>query len=358
MISSKKWKANGNVKRFLSEFIIQTEQHVRVYNYVHDEINGSDVTDIIDPTTGLYLRKSDYPQSNDLVSLEKFDLANNSILFYVAPKNTVSVYIEIATTPEEFGGTIAQPAADQAQGYASEAEEYLDEIKELYMGGLDTAPITGMVPGSMYFDLTENILKNWTGQVWISPKEMLLADVSREVFTASNNQTVFVLSNTNDNNVNVYFNGILQPEDAYTIVDNVITFNEIVEDGYSVEFILFKKYDLFDLSLQTLSVTILDDSVAEVIPFRQGTFMNIMYGGNSIYPQFTFSGEFFLDVGTSPMILATSSNVGGSIIPYNNHELDGTTGADDKINLNARDNGTLQIENRTGSTCTLQISFR
>ena len=117
MIAEKRFDGDGINTRFLSDFIIQSEQFCRVYNYIYD-IGG--VEGDIDPTTGLYIRVIDYPSSEDLVTIDKWDLVDNSISFYVPPQG--KVYIEVATTPEEFGTTLTQPSVEKAKQAAEEAK--------------------------------------------------------------------------------------------------------------------------------------------------------------------------------------------------------------------------------------------
>lgn len=104
MVSSKLFKSvndggfvDGSVTRFLSDFIIPSEQHVRVYSFVYNE------------TT------SPLPTSEDLVSVDLFDLVDNSVIFYEAPASTQSIVVEVATTPEEFGDVVAQGAVAAAE---------------------------------------------------------------------------------------------------------------------------------------------------------------------------------------------------------------------------------------------------
>jgi len=110
MIAKKIFDGDGSNIRFLSDFIIRSEQFCRVYNYVYDPdgIQGG-----IDPSTGLFIRIIDLPASEDLVTIEKWDLVDNSVSFYIAPQGRV--YIEVATTPEEFGDTLVQPSVKIAQ---------------------------------------------------------------------------------------------------------------------------------------------------------------------------------------------------------------------------------------------------
>ena len=119
MISKKVFGADGSNRRFLSDFIIRSEQFTRVYNYIFD-VNGVDGD--IDPSSGLYIRVSDVPASGDLVTIDKWDLVDNSISFYTAPATGSRVYIEVATTSEEFGDTITQPSVERAIEAAAAAE--------------------------------------------------------------------------------------------------------------------------------------------------------------------------------------------------------------------------------------------
>jgi hypothetical protein len=121
MVSHKKFDSvDGTTSRFLSDLTINSEQFVRVYNYFY---NAGGVEGEIDPTTGLPTRVNDFPNATeDLITLDKWDLVDNSILFYTNPAVTSSVWIEVATTPEEFGETLAAPIVVQASGYADDAE--------------------------------------------------------------------------------------------------------------------------------------------------------------------------------------------------------------------------------------------
>ncbi|MCK4521913.1 MAG: hypothetical protein KAU20_05025 [Nanoarchaeota archaeon] len=121
MVSKKKYDSvDGSTSRFLSDFIIQSEQFARVYNYFY---NAAGVEGDIDVGTGLPTRVEDFPNaSEDLITLDKWDLVDNSILFYTNPPATSSVWIEIATTPEEFGDTLAAPIVVQAEAARDAAE--------------------------------------------------------------------------------------------------------------------------------------------------------------------------------------------------------------------------------------------
>lgn len=119
MISKKIFAADGSNIRFLSDFIIRSEQFTRVYNYVYD-MNG--IEGAVDVNSGLFIRVSDVPNSEDLIGIDKWDLVDNSISFYVPPYAGSRVYIEVATTSEEFGDTLVQPSVERAEEAAAAAE--------------------------------------------------------------------------------------------------------------------------------------------------------------------------------------------------------------------------------------------
>lgn len=103
-ISTKEFGAvNGTSTRFLSDFIIQSESHVRVYNY-----------------TGTT------PIDEDLVLSTDYDLVDNAILFYTAPTAGTKVLIEVSSTPDtDFGVSLTPPVLLQV-------EELRDEVEALY----------------------------------------------------------------------------------------------------------------------------------------------------------------------------------------------------------------------------------
>jgi hypothetical protein len=116
MISYKKMSADGNLTRFLSDFIIKNEQYVRVYAYIYDS-EGEDGT----LSGDYYIRTSDYPDTDDLQGLDLWDLVDNSISFYDAPSSGVTIWIEVSTTPEEFD--VAEQAAEDAAAAQAAAED-------------------------------------------------------------------------------------------------------------------------------------------------------------------------------------------------------------------------------------------
>jgi len=132
MISSKIFYPDGSINRFLSDFIIRSEQYARPYVYIYDdgldpdgsedelEGGGTDQADWSYPDN-LWKRGLDVAQSDDLVAVDKWAVVDNSILYYVAPPADSTFWLEVATTSEEFGSTLAQPSAERAETAADEA---------------------------------------------------------------------------------------------------------------------------------------------------------------------------------------------------------------------------------------------
>ena len=129
MISKKQYAGDGASSRFLSDFIIRSSEYARPYVYVYDEtldIGGAE--DVLqDPGSAwsypdnLYRRGSNLAQSADLVTIDKWQIVDNSVLFYTSPPAGTSVWVEVATTSEEFGETLSAPIIERAETAAENA---------------------------------------------------------------------------------------------------------------------------------------------------------------------------------------------------------------------------------------------
>jgi hypothetical protein len=131
MISKKTFEADGTTNRFLSDFIIKGEQFARPYVFIYDNTLATDGTEDVlqDGTTDQ--SNWNYPdnlwkrgglvataKSADLVSSDKWDVVDNSILYYVAPPSGSTVWVEVATTSEEFGTSLIAPSVYKAEAAA------------------------------------------------------------------------------------------------------------------------------------------------------------------------------------------------------------------------------------------------
>ena len=125
MISKKSFNADGITTRFLSDFIIRNEQYARPYVFIYDNTLPADGTgDVLqDGTTdqanwrypdNIWKRGATTPKSEDLVPVDKWQVVDNSVLFFSAPLLASIVYLEVATTQTEFGDTLVAPSLSAA----------------------------------------------------------------------------------------------------------------------------------------------------------------------------------------------------------------------------------------------------
>ena len=138
MISKKVFSADGVISRFLSDFIIRSEQFARPYVYIYDNtlaVDGSEdklVDGSIDQADwswpdNIWKRGANNPQSNDTVTEDKWQIVDNSVLYYLPPIATSTVWIEVATTSEEFGDTLTAASVEKAEEAALAAAGSADD---------------------------------------------------------------------------------------------------------------------------------------------------------------------------------------------------------------------------------------
>lgn len=165
MLSKKIYKGDGNTRRFLSDFKINTYEFAKPYLYYLDTSLPADGTgDHLEypdrPWSfpdNLWVRGEDIPKSEDVVGYTYWEVLDNSISFYEAPFHNVTIWIEVATTLEEFGETLSQPSVEyakykalQAEAEALTADSYAnapenEQVKEYYANkdgtfGFNTVP--------------------------------------------------------------------------------------------------------------------------------------------------------------------------------------------------------------------------
>lgn len=130
---------------------VQSIDHVRIYNYILDESGTNE--GLIDVTSGLYIRKTDTRDLEDLVYNNEYTLTNaNTIEFNEVKYNTSKLYLVIEDNLEGFGDGISElPLGDSTtsdnvsydntiSGLTSDnVKEAIDEVAS---GGTDLENVT------------------------------------------------------------------------------------------------------------------------------------------------------------------------------------------------------------------------
>jgi hypothetical protein len=148
VISKKVFEADGDVARYLSDFIIMSELFVRPYAFIYDDTlppdgsgdrlqNGSYNPADWSYPGNLWMRGFNIPKNGDVVPGSYWDTVDNSVLFYEEPYKGTTIWIEVATTTEEFGDTLlpstveeAEEAARRAFYFALLAEDSANEARD------------------------------------------------------------------------------------------------------------------------------------------------------------------------------------------------------------------------------------
>ena len=141
MISKKIFQGDGNTNRFLSDFIIRSENFARPYVFIHDDALSPDGTeDVLQDGTidqanwsypdNLWRRGGNTAKSEDLVTVDNWSTVDNSILFFDAPPSGTTVWLEVATTAGEFGDTLVAPSVKIAEEAADRAVDAANRAKD------------------------------------------------------------------------------------------------------------------------------------------------------------------------------------------------------------------------------------
>jgi hypothetical protein len=108
----------------------------------------------------------------------------------------------------------AAGSADTASTAATSAQAMLAGLGAKYAGASATAPSSdalgnALTPGVLWFDTGANLMKVYTGAVWIVAASSVFRSSSIETFAASEGQTVFTIGGGYDvGRVTVYRNGL------------------------------------------------------------------------------------------------------------------------------------------------------
>lgn len=108
----------------------------------------------------------------------------------------------------------AAGSANTASAAATSAQTMLAGLGSKYAGSSNTAPTAdalgkALTPGVLWFDTTQNLMKVYTGAVWIVAASSVFRSSSTEMFTATAGQTVFAIGGGYDiGRITVYRNGL------------------------------------------------------------------------------------------------------------------------------------------------------
>ena len=117
----------------------------------------------------------------------------------------------------------AAGSADAASTAAISAQTMLLGLGSKYAGASHAPPTAdalgkALTPGVLWFDTTQNLMKVYTGAVWIVAASSVFRSSSTEIFTATAGQTVFTIGGGYDiGRITVYRNGLrLSAGSSYT----------------------------------------------------------------------------------------------------------------------------------------------
>ena len=103
------------------------------------------------------------------------------------------------------------------------------------------------------------------------------AVVKTDAFTGDGSTSEYTLSQTlsDENNTQVYFDGVYQSKSTYSVLDNVITFSENVPSGVEIEVVHLKAVDLTSLnsSLITGDGVTTDFTLPQAVDSKDKTFV-------------------------------------------------------------------------------------
>jgi hypothetical protein len=112
-------------------------------------------------------------------------------------------------------------------------------------------------------------------------------------------------------------------------------------------------------SIKSIDLTIADDAVGTVTTPRNGGWVFVTTQGRGNFPDQNTSGLTYYDTGGSPrMDKVTTGGTSANFKVSNDLVLTGTAGIDGDLTVSAQPaNGTLKVENRTGASVTIQMTF-
>jgi hypothetical protein len=151
-------------------------------------------------------------------------------------------------------GDVAGAAAS-----AAAAEAAYDSFDDRYLGAKATPPTLdndgdALITGALYFDSTANLMKVYDGSSWVDAGSAVNGTAERQVYTATQGQTVFsVVYDTGF--VDVYLNGVkLQASVDFTATNGTsITLTTGATAGDIVDIVAFGAFSIANVYTQTQS---------------------------------------------------------------------------------------------------------
>jgi len=151
-------------------------------------------------------------------------------------------------------GDVAGAAAS-----AAAAEAAYDSFDDRYLGAKATPPTLdndgdALITGALYFDSTANLMKVYDGSSWVDAGSAVNGTSERQVYTATQGQTVFsVIYDTGF--VDVYLNGVkLQASVDFTATNGTsITLTAGATAGDIVDIVAFGAFSIANVYTQTQS---------------------------------------------------------------------------------------------------------
>ena len=156
-------------------------------------------------------------------------------------------------------GYVDTVVGDQASAAASAAaaEAAYDSFDDRYLGAKATVPAVdndgdALITGALYFDSTANLMKVYDGSSWVDAGSAVNGTSERQVYTATQGQTVFsVVYDTGF--VDTYLNGVkLQAGVDFTATNGTsITLTTGATAGDIVDIVAFGAFSIADVYTQT-----------------------------------------------------------------------------------------------------------
>ena len=223
-------------------------------------LGANKATSTATPATDDTLTRKGYVDTQDAL---KLDLTGGTMSGNIAMGgNTVTGLATPSASSDAVNkGYVDLVVGDQASAAASAAaaEAAYDSFDDRYLGAKATPPSTdndgdALITGALYFDSTANLMKVYDGSSWVDAGSAVNGTSERQVYTATQGQTVFsVIYDTGY--VDVYLNGVkLQAGVDFTATNGTsITLTTGATAGDIVDIVAFGAFSLANVYTQIQS---------------------------------------------------------------------------------------------------------